>query len=367
MLSMTKLRRSTLLAGIALLAVVGLSGCSMIPGSWKAAFGQAIEVTAYFDNVAGLYETNDVSVLGMPVGQVTSVEPQGDRVKVTMTIDSDIPVPADATAAIVNTSIVTTRHVELSPVYQEGPKLENGSVIQETKAPVSIGELFDAIDGLVVALKGPKGGPAPLADMIDITAGIADGNGEEIRAALEQLGEASEVVSGNSDALVDVIETIEGLTTTLVKNYPKMTAFSKSVNEVSELLGQQSPGLVATLRNLNQTLQNTTEFLRGNTNTISVSFDRLAALTANLSDYSRQVVETIDVAPLLFQNLSNSISAEQGAGRNQVLLGKSLVDNELLAKFCEAINLQKDGCRTGKLKDFGPDLGIYSAMWELVK
>src|SRR5690606_6504754 len=51
MLSMTKLRRSTLLAGIALLAVVGLSGCSMIPGSWKAAFGQAIEVTAYFDNV----------------------------------------------------------------------------------------------------------------------------------------------------------------------------------------------------------------------------------------------------------------------------------------------------------------------------
>ena len=148
MLSMTKLRRSTLLVGIALLAVVGLSGCSMIPGSWKAAFGQAIEVTAYFDNVAGLYETNDVSVLGMPVGQVTSVEPQGDRVKVTMTIDSDIPVPADATAAIVNTSIVTTRHVELSPVYQEGPKLENGSVIQETKAPVSIGELFDAIDGL---------------------------------------------------------------------------------------------------------------------------------------------------------------------------------------------------------------------------
>lgn len=367
MLNPQKLRRSTLLVCISLLGIVGLSGCSMIPGSWKAAFGQAIEVTAYFDNVAGLYVSNDVAVLGMPVGQVTAVEPQGDRVKVTMTIDNDVPVPADATAAIVNTSIVTTRHVELTPAYEGGPKLEDGSVLKETKAPVSVGELFDAIDGLVVGLKGEGPGKGPLADMIDITSGIATGNGEEIRAALDQLGQASNVISGNSDALVDIIETIEGLTTTLVKNYPKMTAFSKSVNEVSQLLGAQSPGLVATMRNLNQSLQNTTAFLQNNTNTISVSFDRLAALTANLSDYSRQVVETIDVGPLLFQNLSNSISAEQGAWRAQVLLDKSLLDNELLAKFCDAINLQKDGCRTGKLKDFGPDMGIYSAMLELTK
>ncbi len=175
------------------------------------------------------------------------------------------------------------------------------------------------------------------------------------------------MVAGNSDALVDILETIEGLTTTLVQNYPKMTAFSESVNQVSQLLGDQAPGLLATLANLNQTLQNTTVFLQNNTNTMSVSFDRLAALTANLGDYSRQVVETVDVGPLLFQNLSNSISAEQGAWRAQVLLDKTLLDNELLAEFCEAINLQKDGCRTGKLKDFGPDLGIYSAMLELTK
>lgn len=237
-----------------------------------------------------------------------------------MTIDNDVPVPADATAAIVNTSIVTTRHVELSPAYDGGPKLQDGSVLKETKAPVSVGELFDAIDGLVVALKGEGRGPGPLAEMIDITSGIATGNGEEIRAALHELGGASDVVAGNSDALVDIIETIEGLTTTLVQNYPKMTAFSKSVNEVSELLGDQAPGLLATLGNLNQTLQDTTVFLQNNSNTMSVSFDRLAALTANLSDYSRQVVETIDVGPLLFQNLSNSISAELGAWRAQVLL-----------------------------------------------
>ena len=73
-------------------------------------------------------------------------------------------------------------------------------------------------------------------------------------------------------------------------------------------------------------------------------------------DYSRQLVETIDLGPLLFQNPSNSVSEEQGAWRVQVFLDKSLLDNQMLARFCESINLQANGCRTGQLKDFGPDM-----------
>ncbi|MED5801605.1 MlaD family protein [Gordonia sp. Z-3] len=362
-----RMRRSLALTAVSLLAVLGLSGCSLIPASWTAAFGSAIEATAYFDDVSGLYEGNDVAVLGMPVGQVTSVQQQGNRVKVTFTVDKDVPVPADATAAIVNTSIVTTRHIELSPAYTEGPELADGGVIPETKSPVSVGELFDSIDRLMESLSGDAPGEGPIADMIDITSGITSGNGERMRVALDELGKAAEVASGNGDALVDIIRTVQALTTTLVDNYPKMTAFSNSINDVAEMLGRQAPGLQATLADVNATLRNTSEFLQNNSGTISSSTGRLAALTANLSDFSRQVVETIDIAPLLFQNLSNSVSAEQGAWRAQVLLDKSLIDTELVSTFCQAINLQKNGCRTGQLKDFGPDLGVFSAMLELTK
>ncbi|AZG43739.1 MCE family protein [Gordonia insulae] len=367
MLSRSTLRRSLTLATVSVLVVLGLSGCSLIPAKWTAAFGSAIEATAYFDDVSGLYKGNDVAVLGMPVGQVTSVEQQGNRVKVTFTVSKDVPVPANATAAIINTSIVTTRHIELSPTYSEGAKLTDGGVIGETKSPVSVGELFDSIDGLVKSLSGDAPGEGPIADMIDITSGITSGNGERMRIALDELGKAASVASGNGDALVDIIRTLQGLTSTLVANYPKMTAFSNSINDVAQMLGTQSPGLEATLADLNTTLQNTTAFLQNNSGTISSSTGRLAALAANLSDYSRQVVETIDLGPLLFQNLSNSVSAEQGAWRAQVLLDKSLLDTELLSTFCQAINLQKNGCRTGQLKDFGPDLGVFSALLELTK
>lgn len=360
-------RRPLSLIAISVFAVLGLSGCSLIPAGWSHAFGQSIEVTAYFDNVAGLYDSNDVAVLGMPVGQVTSVQQQGNRVKVTFTIDKDVPVPADATAAIVNTSIVTTRHIELTPAYSGGDKLTDGAVLKNAKAPVAIGDLFDSIDGLVKALSGDQPGEGPIADLMDITNGIASGNGDRMRIAIDELGKAASVASGNSDALVDIIKTVQGLTSTLVANYPKMTAFSRSINDVAQMLQAQAPGLQAVLGDLNVALQNTTVFLKNNAGTISSSTGRLAALAANLGDFSRQVVESIDLGPLLFQNLSNSVSAEQGAWRAQVLLDKSLVDTELVSTFCERINLHKDGCRTGQLKDFGPDLGIFSGLLELTK
>lgn len=355
-------------ATLAVVLMFVLSGCSLVPEGWRVALGSAIEVKAYFPNVAGLYVTNDVAVLGMPVGQVTEIEPRGERVLVTFTIDKDVPVPVTATPAIVNTSIVTTRHIELSPAYTEGDQVTDGMTLEnEGKAPVSVGEMFDALDDLVNSLKSDQEGEGTIADMVDIASGITDGNGEAIREAITELADGADVVAGQGDAIVEIIRTVQNLTGTLVANYPQMTAFSRSVTDVAQMLDAQAPGLQATMADLNAALENTTEFLRNNSGTISSGTGRLAAVAANLSDYSRQVVDAINVAPLLFQNLSNSISPEQGAWRAGAFLDKSLFDNEMLAQFCQAINLDKDGCRTGQLQDFGPDLGVFSGLLELSK
>ena len=55
--------------------------------------GDKMTVTAYFGDSAGLFVGNDVGVLGVPVGKITDIEPDGDRVKVTMEIDADRAVP----------------------------------------------------------------------------------------------------------------------------------------------------------------------------------------------------------------------------------------------------------------------------------
>ncbi|MFT4201203.1 MAG: MlaD family protein [Gordonia sp. (in: high G+C Gram-positive bacteria)] len=362
-----KWRRSTAGAALVLAAALGTTSCSMMPKGLQTTFGQAYELTAYFDSVAGLYHGNDVAVLGMPVGRITKIEPEGKRVKVRFTVDKGIAIPKDATAAIVNTSIVTTRHIELSPAYSEGEKLKGGDTVKNTKAPVEIAELFDSVDKLMNAFGGDSKGSGPLSEFLGLADGITADNGQRFAEAVTQMSKAGKLASDNGDSLVQLIKMINELSTKLVSNYPKMRKFSSSVTDVAATLDRQSPGLVAAMGDLNQMLRNTTEMLANNSGNISVSTAKLAALAENLGDYSRQVVETVDLGPLLFQNLSNSISEEQGAWRAQVFLDKSLVDNQMLSRFCEAINLQKNGCRTGQLKDFGPDLGIFSAILELMK
>ena len=86
------------------------------------------EITAYFDKAVGIYEGSDVRVLGVEVGKVTSVEPQGDLVKVGLRVDRGVDIPADARAVQITPSVVADRYVQLTPAYTGGDTMSSGAV-----------------------------------------------------------------------------------------------------------------------------------------------------------------------------------------------------------------------------------------------
>ncbi len=67
-----------------------------------------------------MFPSSDVRVLGLPAGQVTKVEIDGDQVLVELAISDDIKVPAGAKAQIVPQSLIGERYIQLSPAYQDG-------------------------------------------------------------------------------------------------------------------------------------------------------------------------------------------------------------------------------------------------------
>jgi len=73
------------------------------------------KITAYFNSTIGIYAGTDVRVLGIKVGTVDSVQPQGDVVKVVFNIDPGIPLPADAQAAAVSPTVVADRYIQVLP------------------------------------------------------------------------------------------------------------------------------------------------------------------------------------------------------------------------------------------------------------
>jgi phospholipid/cholesterol/gamma-HCH transport system substrate-binding protein len=87
-------------------------------------------VVAYFENSNGIYVGDDVTILGVPVGQISAIEPEPTRVKVSFWYDSKWKVPASVNAAILSPMLVTSRAIQLTPSYSSGPVLEDVSVIQ---------------------------------------------------------------------------------------------------------------------------------------------------------------------------------------------------------------------------------------------
>ncbi len=85
--------------------------------------------SAVFAGVVGLYEGNDVRVLGVKVGEVDKVTPQGNQVRVDMLVDRKVRIPADAKAVIVAPSLVSDRYVQFAPAYTGGRELAVGTVI----------------------------------------------------------------------------------------------------------------------------------------------------------------------------------------------------------------------------------------------
>ena len=51
------------------------------------------QLTAYFPRTVALYAGSDVRILGVTVGHVESIEPEGDRVKVTMNYETPVRRP----------------------------------------------------------------------------------------------------------------------------------------------------------------------------------------------------------------------------------------------------------------------------------
>src|ERR1041385_487131 len=74
------------------------------------------EVTAVFDDVAGLDNKSPVRIAGVRKGKVKDIEvmPNG-KARVTMEIDDDVPIHSNSTARVTNLGLLGEKHIELNP------------------------------------------------------------------------------------------------------------------------------------------------------------------------------------------------------------------------------------------------------------
>lgn len=94
-------------------------------------------------DVIGLYVGNPITQMGVPVGEVTSVQNRGGVVRVTFALDDGRKYPASTRAITRSKSLLADRSVELVDTYASGAALEPGHCIpvERTFTPKSISEI----------------------------------------------------------------------------------------------------------------------------------------------------------------------------------------------------------------------------------
>lgn len=322
----------------ALLTTVLVGGLVMLTGSCVPGVGaDKITVTAYFTDSAGLFAGNDVGVLGVPVGTITEIEPAGDKVAVTMEIDADQPVPADAGAVVVARSVATDRYVELTPVYAGGPKLEDGDDISvdSTRTPVDFDEVLATIDEFATGISGSKETTDAIRRFVDTSDAAFSGQGKLLNRTITSLSEATADVSGQRGDLIGTLDSLDELVAAIAENERTVRAFLRKVAQGTSLLNDQRQEFKATLRALDRAVRTVADFAVKNREEIVATLNGSADVMETVMDRQKQLAEILEVMPLALQNLQAATNGDRVPMRIDPLVIAPLGDQ--LSQLCDQL------------------------------
>ena len=273
-------------------------------------------VTGYFADSTGLYNGDDVVILGVRVGKVEKIEPQPSRVKITFSYNAKYRVPADAKAVILSPSLVTPRSIQLTPAYTGGAVMPSGAVIpqERTAVPVEYDDLRQQLEKLTQTLQPTKpGGTSTLGAFINTAADNLRGQGPDIRDTLVKLSQAISAIGDHSNDLFSTLKNLSILVSALHDSSDLLRELNQNLAAVTNLLANDPNEVGNAVRDLNDVADDVRNFVADNRETLGTTSDKLASVSKALNDSLDDVKQILHVAPTAFQNFLNIYQPAQGA------------------------------------------------------
>ncbi|MFG3160534.1 MCE family protein [Streptomyces sp. NPDC048232] len=340
-------RRRKVLTG--LLALVVLAAAGLVTA--RALEADGTRLTAYFDRAIGVYAGSDLRVLGVRVGEVESVRPQGTTVRVGLRLDEGVRVPKGARAVVVAPSVVSDRYVQLTPAYATGPALADGAVLPASRnhVPVEIDQIYDSITELGDAL-GPDGANSEgaLSELLRTGAANLDGNGEAIGTGVEEFGKAAKTLDGSSGDLFKTLSSLQTFTTMLKDKDTDVRTAQERLDEVVGFFADNKDDLTGALEELGKALGQVKTFIEDNRGELKENVDRLVPITRTLVEQRASLAEALDVAPLAAGNVVNAYNPDTRtldgrANLNEISIGGPLLPLPVAGATDEGDGTKGDG------------------------
>lgn len=333
-------RALRVLLAVALLLPLA-SAC--VPGTG----GDTKTITVYFDDTAGLFVGNDVGILGVTIGEITDIVPEGREVRVTLAVEADRRIPADVGAMIVARSVATDRYVELAPVYTGGAELQDGDTITRlrpdgsprTQTPVDFDQVLEALNTFATGIAGSKKSRDAVRRIIEDGSAALDGNGQLLNDTVTDVAGAAGDVAAQREDVAAVVRALDGLVATLADNQQTTRDFIGQVAAAADLLDDEKVAFRRALRNLDRTVTTVAAFAVDHRDEILQVVGGSKRLFRTLDGRQQQLAEILEVFPLALQNLK--LAADAGGDRLPVRADPKVLLplGDQITELCESLPL----------------------------
>ncbi len=282
--------------------VLALTGCEWqganslpLPGT-EGRGPDAFTIQAHIPDVDNIERNSRVRVGDVTVGNVTKIERDGWHALVTMSLNGDVDLPANVTAAVGQTSLLGSKHIELTPPRNVPPhgRLRQGEVL-----PLSSGSSYPTTEQTLAAVSMVLNGGG-IGQIQDITAALSTafaGREDDLRSLIAQLDEFTRYVDDQTEDIISASESLNNLVGQVAAQKPTLDRALKTIPDALSVLSEQrqkfADALVAFGRfsalaadTVNQSKENLVKELKQLRPTLKGLADAGPSLTRSLSYYA---------------------------------------------------------------------------------
>jgi phospholipid/cholesterol/gamma-HCH transport system substrate-binding protein len=286
---------------IAVLATVSVwcSGCEWrglnslpMPGTEGDGPG-AYQIQAQLPDVSYLEENSRVRVSDVNVGTVTKIERQGWHALVTIRLNRDVDLPANATARVAQTSLLGSLHVELAPPGSASPqgKLHNGSLIA-LDAAGSAPSTEQTLSAVSMLLNG--GGIGQVQDITHSFRTALNGREQDLRSLIGRIDEFTGKLNAQTGDIVSATDSLNRLSGRLAAQKPVVDRALKTIPDALDVVAKQR----------NQLVEAADKFGQFQALVADSANQTKDALVRELNDLAPVVKSLADAGPALTRSLS---------------------------------------------------------------
>jgi phospholipid/cholesterol/gamma-HCH transport system substrate-binding protein len=297
------------------IGMVILTALTFYAGGFDDWLRDGYTLNAHFDRVDGLDIEDIVTLSGVEVGKVTSLELDNSHVKVVLLLDKDVFVPEGSIARIESESPLGGKYVGIKMGPADALALGDGAEV-ETEEGADLTKIMQDM--------------ADVAQEVRVMVGSFNDNQGRVFAQLEEiLGENKENIRASMDALARITteneDGIKDIVESLREAGPQMLMAMDSINEIAEKInrGEGTIGKLVQDEGLYDDMQALSTDLREASSTLT------RILGDNEADIREVIASLKEAAPKFEQTMTRIDNIAQKIEAGEGTLGKLVQDEEL--------------------------------------